>query len=114
MSYLFWTVLHIIGVFGFQHTGILWFLAPGALHILVSMFIFVFGVAAALTPNFEVEKLDDKLHQNFGYRFLMQVGVIVTAVQLFMVGYEFFAGMAILQGVVLAMAVTLQKLFDKE
>jgi hypothetical protein len=114
MSYLFWALVHVVGVFGFQYTGSIWFLSAGVLHTLVNMFIFVFGVSAALTPNFDVEKLDGDRHQDFGNRFLMQIGMILTAVQLFMIGYEFFAGMAILQGVVLSLSVILQKVFDEE
>ena len=114
MGYLFWTIVHIAGVFGVHYTGILWLLVPSLLHIAVSMFIFVLGVSAALTPNFEVEKLERKNEQEFGYRFLMQIATILTAVQLFNIGYPFFAGMAVLQGSVLAMSVILQKIFDKE
>lgn len=114
MSYLFWTIVHIAGVFGVQYTGILWFLVPSLIHISVSMFIFVLGVAAALTPSFEIEKLKRKIEQEFGYRFLMQIATILTAVQLFNIGYPFFAGMVVLQGTVLALSVILQKIFDKE
>jgi len=78
------------------------------------MFIFILGVSAALTPSFEVEKLERKSQQEFGYRFLMQIATILTAVQLFNIGYPFFAGMIVLQGTVLALSVILQKIFDKE
>jgi len=114
MGYLFWTIVHIIGVFGVQYTGILWFLVPSVFHIVISTFIFVLGVSAALTPNFEIEKLEQKKHKEFGYRFLMQFATIITGVQLFNIGYPFFAGIVVLQGTVLVMAVIFQKIFDKE
>ena len=114
MGYLFWTLVHIAGVFGIHYTGILWLLVPSLLHIGFSMFIFVLGVSAALTPNFGIEKLERKSQQEFGYRFLMQIATILTAVQLFNIGYPFFAGMIVLQGTVLALSVILQKIFDKE
>lgn len=112
MSYLFWACVHIVGVFGFQYTESIWFLSLGTLHAAMNMFIFMFGVSAALTPNFEVEKLDGDKHKDFGYRFLMQMGIILTAVQIYMLGYGFFAGMLFLQAVVLAMTVVYQKIFD--
>ena len=114
MGHLFWAIAHVVGVFSFQYTGILWLLLPGVIHICFSMFVFVIGVAAALTPNFEIQKLEQKIHKEFGYRFLAQIGSIVTAAQLFYVGYQFFAGMAVLQGLILALTVILQKIFDKK
>jgi hypothetical protein len=78
------------------------------------MFVFVFGVSAALTPGFGIKKLERKSEQEFGYRFLLQIAIILTAVQLFNIGYPFFAGMVVLQGTVLALSVILQKIFDKE
>ena len=114
MIYLFWTIVHIAGVYSVYYTGILWFLVPSLLHISASMFVFVLGVSAALTPNFGIEKLERKSQQEFGYRFLMQIATILTAVQLFNIGYPFFAGMIVLQGAVLALSVILQKIFDKE
>lgn len=112
MSYLFWTVVYLIGVFGFQYTGILWFLLPAVIHIAMSMFVFAFGVSAALAPNIEIEEVVP--NKDFGSRFLMQIATIVTAVQLFNIGYAFFAGMAVLQGSTLALSIFYQKLFDKE
>lgn len=114
MAYLFWTFVHIIGVFGFQYTGIEWFLVLSALHVSISMLIFIFGVAAALTPNFIVENLDASEHKDFGPRFLMQFATIVTAAQLFIIGYEFFAGLVVMHGTILCLSVAMQKLFDKE
>jgi hypothetical protein len=114
MGHLFWAIVHVIGAFGFQYTGILWFLLPGVVHICVTMFVFVIGAAAAFTPSFSISKLNEKIHKEFGYRFLAQIGSIVTAAQLFYVGYHFFAGMAVLQGLILALTVILQKIFDKK
>jgi len=114
MNYLFWTLVHIAGVFGVHYAGILWFLVPSLLHIITNMFVFVFGVSAALTPGFGIKKLERKSEQEFGYRFLLQIAIILTAVQLFNIGYPFFAGMVVLQGTVLALSVILQKIFDKE
>jgi hypothetical protein len=107
-------MIHIVGLLGFQYTNVIWYLAPGAFHIGLNMFIFVFGTAAALSPNFKIEKLDEDVDRHLGYRFLSQIAAIVTATQLFMVGYAFFAGMAVLQSTVLALAVVLQKVFEKE
>lgn len=114
MNYLIWALIHIGGVFAFQYYGVLWFLLPGTLHVMFSLAVFVFGVSAALTPIFQVEKLDGEKHKEYGSRFLMQAGSILTSAQLFMIGYEFFAGAAILHSTVLALAVIMQKLFDKE
>lgn len=114
MSSLFWAIVQVAGVLGFQNTEILWFLLPGAVYIGASMFIFAIAVAASFTSAFAVENLSDKIHKEFGYRFLAQIGSIVTAVQLLYIGYNFFAGMAFLQGFVLALTVVLQKIFDEK
>ena len=113
MTYLFWTLVHIIGLLGYQYTGVLWYLFPGVLHIAMNMFIFVIGTAAALSPNFEVKKLDEDMDKYLGNRFLCQIAAIVTAAQMFTIGYAFFAGMAVLQSAILALSVVLQKIFDK-
>ena len=112
MRYLFWTIVHIVGVFRVQYTGILWFFIPSVVHICLSMFVFIIGVAVALTPNFK--NIDNKIQEEFGYRFLAQIGSIVTAVQLFYIGYYFFAGMAVLQGLTLALTVILQRIFNEK
>jgi len=114
MAYLFWTLVHIFGVLGFHYTSVLWFLLPNVLHAFLNMFVFVFGVATALTPNLEVEKLDEDKHKYFGYRFLMQMSIVLTGVQLLHIGYPFVAGMLVLMGSVLALSVAVQKLFNKE
>lgn len=112
MGHLFWAIAHVVGVFSFQYTGILWLLLPGVIHICFSMFVFIIGVAVALTPNFK--NIDNKIQEEFGYRFLAQIGSIVTAVQLFYIGYYFFAGMAVLQGLTLALTVILQRIFNEK
>lgn len=111
MSYAFWTIVHIIGVSAFQYTGMFTFLIPGIAHIGLSMFIFVLGTAVALNPNFEHEDDDDEDEgpKDYGFRFLLQVGLATTAYQLYLVGYAFFAGMVIIQTLVMAMSVLLQK-----
>jgi hypothetical protein len=95
-------------VLGFQYTGIIWFLAPAVTHIIILMFGYIFGVAAALDPKIEVER--ENTIGNYGPRFLVQLATVVTASQLFMIGYAFFAGMVMLQAITIGMSVIVQKI----
>lgn len=108
MAYFFWALLHVFCVVGFQYTGVLWFLVPAVLHIAILMFSYIFGVAAALDPNLELKFVEEK--RDYGPRFLVQLATTVTAAQLFMIGYAFFAGMIVLQAVTLGMSIILQKI----
>lgn len=108
MVYFFWALLHMFCVVGFQYTGFFWFLAPAVLHVAILMFAYIFGVAAALDPNMEMDR--DKETGNYGPRFLVQLATTLTATQLFMIGYTFFAGMVMLQAVTLGISIIVQKI----
>jgi len=112
MAYFFWAFVHILSIVGFQYTGVLWFLVPAVAHICIIMFAYIFTVAVAFDPNHEVKIIEPK--KEYGPRFLVQLATAVTASQLYIIGYSFFAGMAMLQAVTLGLSVALQKLSDKE
>jgi hypothetical protein len=107
MVYFFWVFLHIAAVVGFQYTGVLWFLGPAVAHILLIMIVYIIGVAAALDPNINVS-YDENVH-DYGPRFLVQVAILLTASQLFLIGYVFFAGMIALQATTLGVSIIFQK-----
>jgi hypothetical protein len=113
MYYLFWVLVHVVGVFGYQYTGEFWFLAPALFHIALSTFVYVFGVAALMAPNVDTNDTNYALKKDYGNRFLLQIGVIVTSSQLFMIGYAFVAGLAMIQAVTLACSIILQKITEK-
>lgn len=113
MHYLFWVLVHILCVFAYQYTGELWFLAPALFHIALSILVHVFGVAALMAPNVDTKDTEYALKKDYGNRFLMQMGIILTSSQLFMIGYTFIAGLAMVPAVTLAFSIMLQKITEK-
>lgn len=113
MRYLFWVLVHIFCVFAYQYTGELWFLAPALFHIALSTLVHVFGVAALIAPNIDTNDTEYALKKDYGNRFLVQIGIILTSSQLFMIGYAFIAGLAMIPAVTLALSIVLQKITEK-
>jgi hypothetical protein len=110
-AFLFWALLHAGSVLAFQYTGIYWFLLIPVLHICLNMVLYVIAVAACLDPNFPQN--DKEKRADYGPRFLVQLGMIITAGQLYLIGYAFFAGMVVLQSITLGTSVILQKISSK-
>lgn len=113
MYYLFWAAVHIFGVFAYQYTGELSFLAPALFHTALSVLVHVVGVAALIAPNITINDNEYALKKDYGNRFLMQMGVILTSLQVFMIGYPFIAGLATIPAVTLAISIVLQKITEK-
>lgn len=113
MHYLFWVLVHIACVFVYQHTGELWFLAPALFHIALSTLVHVFGVAASMAPNINTEDREYALKKDYGNRFLLQMGIILTSSQLFTIGYAFAAGLAMIPAVTIGLSIMLQKITEK-
>ena len=113
MNYLFWALVHCIGVLGFQYTDSEWFLVVSVAHVSLSMLIFTIGAAAALNPNYDYNDDEDEeeiVNSEYGFRFLLQISFLVTATAIYNLGYAFFAGMIVLKAIILALTITLQKI----
>jgi hypothetical protein len=112
MVYFFWVLLHVLSVIGFQYTNVLWFLVPAVLHTIFIMVLYVISIATILDPNFNTKTLT--VNRDFGPRFLFQFAIVITASQLFLIGYSFFAGMIIFQSITIGLSIIIQKILDKK
>jgi hypothetical protein len=85
---------HLSGLLAFHYTGIAWILLLPAAQSLFSIFIFLFAVSAILgssstKTNFEPET------EYLGIRFLSQLASLLTAYQVYLLGYELLSGIMI-------------------
>lgn len=106
MLFLYTTIalVHVGGVIAFQYTGVEWFLLFAALQGLFSALLFMVASAALFsklvgTADYEIEK------NNTGVRLLIQIATIITAAQLYFIGYEFISGVIFITAATLSIMI---------
>jgi hypothetical protein len=87
-------LIQVTGVIAYQYTGIAWFMLLPAAQAALSIFLFVFATAYLLSLSGKEEFESEKEH--LGIRFVGQLATLITAYQLYLIGYQFFSGIIFL------------------
>lgn len=98
-NYLFASCIHLCGIFLYQNTGEIDWLAVSAAMLAWSTLMYTLGVACLISPELEVE-VDDKDYITFsqyGNRGILQVVTLALAYIAFIEGYQLIAGVVALQ-----------------
>jgi len=93
-------LIHLGGVLAFQQTGIAWILLIPVAHAAFATFIFVFAVSALLGTSHEKIKFEPE-KDHIGIRFLSQFASLLTAYQVYLLGYGLLAGIMIMTAICL-------------
>ena len=91
-------LIHLGGVLAFQQTGIEWILLIPLAHAAFATFVFVFAVSALLGTSSKKLKFEPE-KDHIGIRFLSQFASLLTAYQVYSLGYGLVAGIMIITAI---------------
>lgn len=112
MGNLIFPLVHIFSVLTFSYTGDIIALYPAIAHICFIIFVHVFGLGAILSPGYRkrwAEKYDGGV-PDVGMSTLMQLSMLLSAYQIYTVGFAILAGMSMLHSFTVLVSVGLTKL----
>lgn len=94
MKYFTTSVVHLAGIFGYQYTEVGWFLMPSVALIMFGLVVFMIAVPHLIaTPNTDSSEVQYQPDvSNLGIRFMNQLASGIVTYQIYMMQYEFFAG----------------------
>lgn len=99
------SLVHLTGVLAFHYTANQWFLLLPAAQAALGIISFIVAAAFVLS-----RMQDDDINykpetENIGIRFLSQISVLITAHQLYSIGYVFFSGIITLTAITLILTI---------
>lgn len=99
------SLVHLIGVLAFHYTANQWFLLLPAVHAGLGIISFIVAAAFVLSKTHDDDIKFRPDTENIGIRFLSQISVLITAYQLYLIGYVFFAGIITLTAITLILTI---------
>lgn len=105
VGYTVVSLVHLSGVLAFHYTANQWFLLLPAAHAALGIISFMIAAAFVLSRMHDDDINFKPETENIGIRFLSQVSVLITAYQLYLIDYAFFAGIITMTSVSLIMTI---------
>jgi len=114
MTYLFWSMLYITSILAFQHTGILLVLSVAVIHLIIVIAVSAFGWGVMVSGHVDFSEEKPNTSKDIWFKLLLQMSILALGIQLFFIGYQFFAGMIFLQSIIRITSVVCEKIFSEE